>query len=55
VTALKEVVTVANPLRLETIAGHKLHSRGLVKRQGNEVMPSCDLYRLYFSERLGDS
>jgi hypothetical protein len=55
VTALKEVVTAANPVRLETIAGHKLHSRGLVKRQGNEVMPSCDLYRLYFSQRLGDS
>jgi DNA-binding CsgD family transcriptional regulator len=55
VTALKEVVTATNPVRIETIAGHKLHSRGLLKRQGNEVMPSCDLYRVYFSERLGDS
>ena len=53
VTALKEVVTATNPVRIETIAGHKLHSRGLLKRQGNEVMPSCDLYRVYFSERLG--
>jgi hypothetical protein len=55
VAALKEVVTATNPVRIETIAGHKLQSRGLVKRQSNEVMPSCDLYRLYFSERLGDS
>jgi DNA-binding CsgD family transcriptional regulator len=55
VAALKEVVMATNPVRIETIAGHKLQSRGLVKRQSNEVMPSCDLYRLYFSERLGDS
>lgn len=54
VKAFKEVVTATSPVRLETIAGHKLHSRGLVKRQGNEVMPSCDLYRLYFRDRLGD-
>jgi hypothetical protein len=25
---------------------------GLVKLQGNEVMPRCDLYRQYFRVRL---
>ncbi|NER50545.1 MAG: DNA-binding protein [Symploca sp. SIO1A3] len=50
--ALKKVVTSTSPVRLETHTGHKLHSMGLVDRLGNEVMPSCDLYRLYFRERL---
>jgi len=26
---------------------------GLVKLRGNDVIPLCNLYRLYFKDRLG--
>jgi len=52
--ALKEVVTATGSVRLEPIQAYKLHSMGLVKLQGNEVKPRCNLYRQYFCEPLGD-
>jgi len=52
--ALKEVVTATGSVRLEPIQAYKLHSLGLVKLQGNEVIPRCSLYRQYFCDRLGD-
>lgn len=52
--AFKEVVTATGSVRLEPIQVYKLHSMGLVKLQGNEVKPRCNLYRQYFCERLGD-
>jgi hypothetical protein len=50
----KKVVTVMESVRLETMQGYKLHSMGLVKIQGNEAKPRCNLYRQYFYDRLGD-
>ncbi len=52
--ALKRVVTAMEGVRLETMQGYKLHSMGLVKIQGNEAKPRCNLYRQYFHDRLGD-
>lgn len=52
--AFKEVVTATGSVRLEPIQVYKLHSMGLVKLQGNEVKPRCNLYRQYFCDRLGD-
>ena len=52
--ALKEVVTATGSVRLEPMQAYKLHSMGLVKLQGNEVKPRCNLYRQYFCDRLGD-
>jgi hypothetical protein len=51
--ALKRVVTSPTSVQLEAIAAYKLESMGLVKLEGNQAMPSCELYRLYFGEQLG--
>jgi len=52
--ALLKVLNADSPVRLEPMLAYKLHSMGLVKKQGNEVMPSCNLYRQYFREHLGE-
>lgn len=51
--ALQQVVTADHPVDVGTTAAFKLRSMGLVKFQGNKVMPLCNLYRQYFSDRLG--
>lgn len=52
--AFKRVVTATAMVQLEPMQAYKLQSMGLVKLQGNELEPRCNLYRQYFSERLGD-
>lgn len=47
--ALKKVVTSSNPVRIDPAQIYKLDSLGLVKIEGNNVMPRCNLYRQYFS------
>lgn len=49
----KRVVMTNAPIRLDTEVAFKLHSLGLVKLVSNDCVPSCDLYRQYFSIRLG--
>jgi hypothetical protein len=53
VTAMKQVVMANQPTTLHTIAAFRLTSLGLVCFQGSAVVPSCNLYRIYFRERLG--
>ena len=50
--AMKQVTASRRAVRLDTGLAFKLRSMGLVKFQGNDVIPLCDLYRLYFRERL---
>jgi hypothetical protein len=50
--AVKQAVMTSHPVRLEAMEAYKLHGMGLVNRQGNDVTPRCDLYRLYFREHL---
>ncbi|WP_392534168.1 AAA-like domain-containing protein [Nostoc sp. C117] len=53
VSALREVVISSKPIQLEPIQASKLYSMGLVKRESNfYVIPSCELYRQYFSHVL---
>lgn len=52
VAAMKQVITATEAVRIETGLAFKLRSMGLVKFKGNDVMPLCDLYRLYLQERL---
>ncbi|MBH8555621.1 AAA-like domain-containing protein [Nostocaceae cyanobacterium CENA357] len=52
-TAVKRVVISDASVDVGTTEAFKLRSMGLVKFQGNEVMPLCNLYRQYFLERLG--
>jgi transcriptional regulator with XRE-family HTH domain len=50
--ALKKVVTLLQPIELDSMQIYKLHSMGLVQRQNNYVMPRCNLYREYFRRVL---
>lgn len=52
VSALVQVVSSQNPVELEPVQAFKLQSLGLVKAHNQRVMPSCELYRQYFSDRL---
>ncbi len=51
--ALRQVVSKSKPVELSSEAAFKLDSMGLIERQGNGVVPRCDLYRYYFRNRLG--
>jgi hypothetical protein len=50
--AFKQTVTADKPISIDSISAYKLYSLGLVNLHGTEVTPSCDLYRLYFRDRL---
>ncbi|NEQ66179.1 MAG: hypothetical protein F6K21_11870 [Symploca sp. SIO2D2] len=50
--ALDKVIKANSWVTIPSTQVFKLHSMGLVKLQGNSVMPSCDLYHQYFRERL---
>lgn len=54
VVAVKQVVAADRPIEIRTAEAFKLRSMGLVKFQGNTVIPLCDLYRQYFRDRLGN-
>lgn len=54
VAAAKQVVAADSPIEIKTAEAFKLRSMGLVKFQGNAVMPLCDLYRVYFRDRLAN-
>ena len=50
--AFKQVISADAPMRLEPISAYKLEGLGLVTLQGDQVVAGCDLYRLYFKEKL---
>ena len=50
--AMQQVVASDVPVRLKSQDAYRLHSMGLVRRQKNDVLPLCDVYRAYFRERL---
>jgi serine/threonine-protein kinase len=50
--AIKKVVDKNSLVRLDSIQAFKLHGMGLVHLQGNDCSLRCDLYRLYFRDRL---
>ncbi|RFP57926.1 MAG: CHAT domain-containing protein [Limnothrix sp. CACIAM 69d] len=51
--AMKRVITVDEPVRIDMTEAFRLASMGLVRFSGNDVTPSCKLYRQYFREMLG--
>lgn len=51
--AFRRVIQVYRPVQIGSTEAFKLNSMGLVKYQGNEVVPLCELYRQYFQSRLG--
>ncbi len=52
-SAMQLVVVSTVPVELSASEAFQLDSMGLIARDRNKVMPSCDLYRLYFRDRLG--
>jgi hypothetical protein len=52
VNAMRKVVDSDIPVRLTSKETFKLDSMGLIERQGNDVESRCNLYRLYFKDRL---
>jgi transcriptional regulator with XRE-family HTH domain len=51
-TAMKKVVDTTTPVQLETMQAFKLQSLGLVRLDGNDVKPWCNLYARYFCDHL---
>lgn len=51
-TAVQQVAAAPEPVRLDTMYVYKLYSMGLIRRQGDQVMPRCELYRQYFRDHL---
>lgn len=52
VTAMIRLVQAATPIQLEAVQAFKLQNMGLVRVRHQQCVPSCNLYRYYFSERL---
>jgi hypothetical protein len=50
--AFTKVISANNPLQIGTAEAFKLRCIGLIKLQGDFAMPSCELYRQYFGDRL---
>jgi hypothetical protein len=50
--AFQQVVASPEPVSLSTMYVYKLYSMGLIKRQGDQVIPRCELYRQYFRDHL---
>ncbi|MGE5660135.1 MAG: AAA-like domain-containing protein [Actinomycetota bacterium] len=52
--AFKKIIAANRPVKLEVMLTYKLDSMGLVLIQGDGCIPSCELYRRYFSAQLLD-
>lgn len=53
-SVLLEVVTANESVEIDALAAHELESMGLIQLDGNQAMPSCHLYRLYFRQQLAN-
>jgi hypothetical protein len=51
---MKKVVESDTPVQLDAKIGFKLRSLGLVEAKENKVIPLCNLYRRYFSDKLSN-
>ncbi len=52
VDSICQVIGAEQAVRIDAGQAFKLRSMGLVKVQGNDVLPLCGLYRQYFRDRL---
>ncbi|RUT05621.1 hypothetical protein DSM106972_036280 [Dulcicalothrix desertica PCC 7102] len=50
--ALQQIVNANTPVKIDAKNASKLKNMGLVKSKGNSVEILCDLFRLYFKDRL---
>lgn len=48
-----QILNSPKPIQVDTLLGYQLYRMGLIKwSQNNSVVPSCELFRLYFLPRL---
>jgi transcriptional regulator with XRE-family HTH domain len=52
IDALATVVIAAQPVFLDPVQAYKLESQGLIRSQEDGFKPRCELYRIYFKQRL---
>jgi protein SERAC1 len=52
--AMKKVIESDIPVNLDSVQSFKLRSLGLIEFKENKVQCLCNLYRLYFRERLSE-
>ena len=50
--AMQQVINSDVPIKIDSAQALKLRSLGLIEFKGNEVQCLCNLYRLYFQERI---
>jgi diguanylate cyclase (GGDEF)-like protein len=50
--AFKQIISSDAPMKLEPTSAYRLDGLGLVRLEGDRVVASCDLYRIYFKEKL---
>lgn len=50
--AMQQIVTTEGGARIDPIAAYQLESMGVAKFEGDQVVASCELYRLYFRFQL---
>ncbi len=50
--AFKQVIESDESVILNSLVAYELESMGLVKLEENKTIPRCELYRLYFRDRL---
>jgi diguanylate cyclase (GGDEF)-like protein len=51
-TAFYQVINAEADVKLESSLAHKLQSLGLINLEGDRCTPGCELYRLYFRDKL---
>jgi len=54
IAALRQVIERRGGAGGDELLTHRLQAAGLIRRMGNKVVPRCELYAKYFSERLRD-
>jgi transcriptional regulator with XRE-family HTH domain len=52
IDALATVVAAEQTVSLDPVQAYKLESQGLIRSQGDSFKPRCELYRIYFKQRL---
>ena len=50
--AFKQVIKTDAGVTLDSIIAYELESMGLTRLNGNDSFPLCELYRIYFRDRL---
>lgn len=50
--AMKRIVVADPGIKIDPIAAYQLESMGVAKFEGGQIVPSCELYRLYFDSQL---